>query len=192
MRARRLVDATLTVAVLAAMVALHAGTPTVDDFQSPVEVRGAVGEQARLPRLALTVSGVRVGQRLSVTGTPAPLTTATSFVVVDAVATAREQPLTIDRVSVRSSDGARYLASRRAGYQGQELTDVALAPDIPAHGSFVIEMPADRLPGAELEVVPDTNIYGLEPQLTIPLDVSADHVAERPAAVVELTGASTA
>jgi hypothetical protein len=83
-----------------------------------VEVRGAVGEQTRLPRLALTVSGVRVGQRLSVTGTPAPLTTATSFVVVDAVATAREQPLTIDRVSIRSAEGARYLASRRAGYQG--------------------------------------------------------------------------
>ena len=166
MRVRRVVDAGLTVAVLGAMIVLHAGAPTVDDFQAPIEVSGAVGEQVEVPRLALTVSGVRLGTRLAVAGGPATMTTATTFVVVDAVATARQKPMSIDRVSIRSTDGTRYLAPGRSGYEGQELSDVPLAPGIPAHGSFVIEMPADRLAGAELEVVPDVNIFGLEPQLT--------------------------
>jgi hypothetical protein len=191
-RARRVVDAGLTVAVLAAMIVLHASAPTVDDFQAPIEVNGAVGEETRLPRLALTVSGVRIGPRLTVPGNPAPLTTATTFVVVDAVVTARQKPMSIDRVSIRAADGTRYLAPGRNGYEGQELSDVALAPGIPAHGSFVIEMPADRIAGAELEVVPDANIYGLEPQLTVPLDLSSDRIAALTSDVVALDRASSA
>ena len=76
--------------------------------------------------------------------------------------------------------------------EGRELSDLPLAPGIPAHGSFVVEMPVERLVGAELEVVPDANIYGLEPQLTIPLGVAADRIGGFTSDVVALSRASAA
>ena len=50
------------------------------------------------------------------------------------------------------------------------------APDIPARGVFVVELPADKLPGAVLQVMEKAFLNDLEPQATIPLGVSTDQL----------------
>jgi hypothetical protein len=58
-----------------------------------------------------------------------------------------------------------------------DLTGFEFAPDIPARGVFVVEMPADKLPGAVLQVMEKPFLNDLEPQATIPLGVSKDQLA---------------
>lgn len=56
-------------------------------------------------------------------------------------------------MQIRTSDGVTYLGANRNGLDQVSLTGFEFAPDILVRGSFVIEMPADKLPGAIVEVM---------------------------------------
>jgi hypothetical protein len=95
-------------------------------------------------------------------------------------------------VQIRTSDGVTYLGANRSGLDRADLTGFQFAPDIPARGSFVIELPADKLPGAILLVTEKKIFTDFEPQATIPLDVKKDQLAglRKDVAILTSTDAS--
>ncbi|HWD77584.1 MAG TPA: hypothetical protein VG497_01835, partial [Kribbella sp.] len=60
------------------------------------------------------------------------------------------------------------------------------SPDIPVRGSFVVEMPADKVPGATFLVMEKSILNDLEPQVTVPLGKEAPKLED----VVTLSNAS--
>jgi hypothetical protein len=176
-KASKAVNIGLTLLVLVAIVALYRWTPTQQDIQQPVAVNGEVGKPVHTPRFDLTVNGVRTSKKLRVPRTTPDRDTLSDFVVIDATVKATKEPIHIGKVEIRTSDGVTYLGSDRSGLQDADLTGFQFAPDIPAHGSFVVEMPADQLPGAVLLVTEKQFFTELEPQATIPLGVKKDQLA---------------
>jgi len=187
MRARKLVNVALTLAVLVAIVGLYRFTPTQKDIQEPVAVNGVVGRAVKTPRFELTVEAVRVGRKLRLPGSSKDRDTLSNFVVVDAVVTATREPIHLASVRIVGSDGVTYLGANRSGLDQVDLTGFEFAPDIPVRGSFVVELPADKVPGATLQVMEKAIFNDLEPQPTIPLGVDSAPAVED---VVALTRAS--
>jgi hypothetical protein len=174
---RKIVNLGLTVLVLVAIVALYRWTPTQQDFQQPVAVNGVIGKPVHTPRFDLTVDSVRTSKKLRIPRTTPDRDTLSDFVVIDATVKATKEPMHIGKVQIRTSDGYLYLGANRNGLQDTDLTGFQFAPDIPARGSFVVEMPADKLPGAVLLVTEKPFFTDLEPQATISLEVKKDQLA---------------
>jgi hypothetical protein len=177
MTARKLVNVGLTLAVLVAIVALYRWTPTQKDIQQPVAVNGAVGKAVHTPRFDLTVDGIRISKKLRVPRTTPDRDTLTDFVVIDATVKATREPIHLSLVQIRTSDGMTYLGANRSGLDQVDLTSFQFAPGIPARGSFVVELPADKLPGAILLVMEKKILTDMEPQARIPLGVKDDQLA---------------
>ncbi|MFI7064938.1 hypothetical protein ACIBL3_28370 [Kribbella sp. NPDC050124] len=178
MNGRKVVNVALTVAVLVGIVGLYRLTPTQKDIQEPVAVNGVVGRAVQTPRFDLTVEGVRVGRTLRLPGASKARDTLSSFVVVDAVVTATREPIHLASVRIQAADGVTYLGANRNGLDQVDLTGIEFAPDIPVRGSFVIELPADKLPGATLQVMEKSIFNDLEAQATIPLGVDTEPAVE--------------
>lgn len=172
MSGRKVVNVGLVLLVLVAIVGLYRLTPTQKDIQQPVAVKGIVGKAVKTPRFELTVQSIRVSKKLRVPRTTPDRDTLTDFIVVDAVVKATREPIHLNKVEIKASDGVTYLGANRSELDRADLTGFQFAPDIPARGSFVIEMPADKLPGAVLHVMEKAIFSDLEPQATIPLDIS--------------------
>lgn len=187
MSARKVVNVALTLAVLVAIIGLYRLTPSQKDIQEPVAVNGVVGRAVKTPRFDLIVEGVRVGRALQLPGSDKPRDTLSSFVVVDAVVTATREPVHLASVRIKASDGVVYLGANRSGLDRVDLTGFEFAPDIPVRGSFVVEVPADQLPGATLQVMEKAIFNDLEPQATIPLGFDTTPTVED---LVKLTRAS--
>ncbi|MFI5736428.1 hypothetical protein ACIA49_40305 [Kribbella sp. NPDC051587] len=186
MTGRQFLNGVLTVAVLVAIIGLYRLTPTQKDIQDPTPVNGIVGRAVDAGRFKLTVDAVRVGKTLKIPNSAPDRKTPTSFVVVDATVTATQEPIHLNRVQIRSSDGITYLGANRSDLDRVDLTGFQFAPGIPAHGAFVVEMPADKLPGATLQVMEKSIMNDLEPEVNIPLDVKSPDVSP----VVTFTKAS--
>ncbi|WP_405064111.1 hypothetical protein OG474_21350 [Kribbella sp. NBC_01505] len=178
MTGRKVLNGVLIAAVLVAIVGLYRLTPTQKDIQDPTPVNGIVGRAADAGRFKLTVTAVRVGKTLKIPNSSPDRKTPTSFVVVDATVTATREPIHLNRVQIRTSDGFTYLGANRSDLDRVDLTGFQFAPGIPAHGAFVVEMPSDKLPGATLQVMEKAIMNDLEPELNIPLDVKAPEVGE--------------
>ncbi|GAA1594647.1 hypothetical protein GCM10009789_55880 [Kribbella sancticallisti] len=176
MNVRKLVNVGLVLLVLVAIVGLYRLTPTQKDIQQPVAVKGITGKAVQAPRFELTVESIRVSKKLKVPRTTPDRDTLTDFVVVDAVVKATREPLHLRKVEIRTAAGVTYLGSNRSGLDRVLLTGFQFAPDIPARGSFVVEMPATELPGATLLVTEKAIFTDLEPQATIPLGVTESTV----------------
>lgn len=186
MTRRKLLNVGLTLAVLVAIVALYRFTPTQQDIQEPTAVKGIVGRAVQTPRFDLTVDAVRVGKKLRIPRSTPDRDSLTAFVVVDATVKANREPMHIFGVKIRSADGITYLGANRSGLDLVDLTGTEFAPDIPVRGSFVVEMPADKVPGATLLVMEKSILNDLEPQVTVPLGSDAPKLED----VVTLTAAS--
>jgi hypothetical protein len=192
MTARKLVNVGLTLAVLVAIVALYRWTPTQKDIQQPVAVNGAVGKAVHTPRFDLTVDGIRISKKLRVPRSTPDRDTLTDFVVIDATVKATREPIHLSLVQIRTSDGMTYLGANRSGLDQVDLTSFQFAPGIPARGSFVVELPADKLPGAILMVMEKKILTDMEPQARIPLGVKDDQLAglRKAVAILASTDAS--
>ncbi|HEY9337769.1 MAG TPA: hypothetical protein VIQ79_25225 [Kribbella sp.] len=186
MSRRKLLNAGLTLAVLVAIVGLYRLTPTQKDIQDPTAVKGIPGRVVHTPRFDLTVDDVRAGKKLRIPRSTPDRDSLTAFVVVDATVTANREPMHIFDVRIRSADGVTYLGANRSGLDQVDLTGTEFAPDIPVRGSFVIEMPTDKVPGATLLVMEKSMLNDLEPQVTVPLGDDPPAVED----VVSLTAAS--
>ncbi|RZT28736.1 hypothetical protein EV649_2520 [Kribbella sp. VKM Ac-2569] len=186
MTGRKLLNVGLTLAVLVAIVALYRFTPTQQDIQQPTSVNGIVGRAVQTPRFDLTVDDVRVGKKLRIPRSTPDRDSLTTFVVVDASVTAKREPMHIFDIRIRSADGVTYLGANRSGLDRFDLTGIEFAPDIPARGSFVVEMPADKVPGATLLVMEKSILNDLEPQVTVPLGSDTPKLED----VVDLAAAS--
>jgi hypothetical protein len=173
---RKVLNVGLVLVVLVAIVGLYRLTPTQQDIQQPVEVKGIVGKPVKTPRFELTVRGVQVAKKLRIPRSSPDRDTLSDFVVVDAVVKATREPIQLSKVSIEAADGTVYLGANRSGLDRVDLTGFEFAPDIPAQGSFVVEMPADQLPGAVLRVMEKAIFNDLEPQATIPLGVEKDEL----------------
>ncbi|MFI5696639.1 hypothetical protein ACIA58_32595 [Kribbella sp. NPDC051586] len=183
---RRLLNIGLTLAVLVAIVGLYRLTPTQKDIQDPTPVKGIVGRTVKTPRFDLTVNDVRVGKKLRIPHSTPDRDSLTDFVVIDATVTATREPIHVFNVRIRSADGVTYLGANRNGLDQVDLTGTELAPDIPVRGSFVVEMPANKVPEATLQVMEKSFLNDLEPQVTVPLGPDTPAVQD----VVALTVAS--
>lgn len=176
-RLRKLLNYALVLVVLAAIIALYRLTPTQKDIQDPVAVNGVVGKAVKTPRFELTVRTVQVSKKLRIPRSAPDRDSLSDFVVIEAEVKATREPIHLNKVSIRAADGTTYLGADRSGLEQVDLTSFQFAPDIPARGVFVVEMPADKLPGAVLQVMEKAFLNDLEPQATIPLGVSKDQLA---------------
>jgi hypothetical protein len=183
---RRVLNAGLTLAVLVAIIGLYRLTPTQQDIQDPTPVKGIIGRTVKTPRFDLTVEDVQIGKKLRVPHSTPDRDSLTAFVVVDATVVAQREPIHVGFVRIRAADGVTYLGSNRNGVDDASLTGAELAPDIPVRGSFVVEMPADKVPGATLLVMEKAILNDLEAQVTVPLGDDQPPVKD----VVTLTTAS--
>ncbi|MEU8224531.1 hypothetical protein [Kribbella sp. NPDC048915] len=183
---RKLLNIALALAVLVAIVGLYRLTPTQKDIQDPTPVQGIPGRAVHTPRFDLTVDNVRIGKKLRLPGSSQDRDSLTAFVVVDATVKANREPIHVTGVKIRSADGITYLAANRNGFDRVDLTGAEFAPDIPVRGAFVVEMPAEQVPGATLLVMEKSIMNELEPQVTVPLGDGAPAVLD----VVPLTAAS--
>ncbi|MEV8378611.1 hypothetical protein AB0P21_38080 [Kribbella sp. NPDC056861] len=175
-RRRKVLNVALVLVVLVAIIGLYRLTPTQKDVQEPIAVKGIVGKPVKTPRFELTVRGVQVSKKLRIPRSAPDRDTLSDFVVVDALATATREPLYLKNVSIKAADGTTYLGANRSGLREADLTGFQLSTDIPARGFFVVEMPADQLPGAVLQVMEKPFLNDLEPQATIPLGVEKDQL----------------
>jgi hypothetical protein len=176
-RLRKLLNYALVLVVLAAIIALYRLTPTQKDIQDPVAVNGVVGKAVKTPRFELTVRSVQVSKKLRIPRSAPDRDSLSDFVVIEAEVKATREPIHLNKVSIKATDGTTYLGADRSGLETVDLTSYQFAPDIPARGVFVVEMPADKLPGAVLQVMEKAFLNDLEPQATIPLGVSKDQLA---------------
>ncbi|NEA31879.1 hypothetical protein [Streptomyces sp. SID13031] len=174
---RKGLNAGLVLVVLATIIAVYRLTPTQQDIQDPTPVNGIVGKAVKTPRFELTVRSVQVSKKLRIPKSAPDRESLSDFVVVDAVVKATREPMHLNNVSIKAADGTTYLGANRAGLEEVDLTSFEFAPDIPAQGSFVVEMPADQLPGAVLQVMEKAIFNDLEPQARIPLGVQKDQLA---------------
>lgn len=175
-RQRKVLNVVLVIVVLVAIIGLYRLTPTQKDIQEPVAVKGIVGKAVKTPRFELTVRGVQVSKKLRIPRASPDRDTLSDFVVIDAIVKATREPIHLSKVTIKTADGISYLGANRSGLNETDLTGFEFAPDIPAHGSFVVEMPADQLPGAVLQVMEKSIFNDLEPQATIPLGVEKDQL----------------
>lgn len=175
-RQRKVLNVVLVIVVLVAIIGLYRLTPTQKDIQEPVAVKGIVGKAVKTPRFELTVRGVQVSKKLRIPRASPDRDTLSDFVVIDAIVKATREPIHLSKVTIKTADGISYLGANRSGLTETDLTGFEFAPDIPAHGSFVVEMPADQLPGAVLQVMEKSIFNDLEPQATIPLGVEKDQL----------------
>ncbi|MFI5712778.1 hypothetical protein [Kribbella sp. NPDC051620] len=173
---RKLVNFGLVLVVLVAIIGLYRLTPTQKDIQDPVEVHGIVGKPVRTPRFELTVKSVQISKKLRIPRSAPDRDSLSDFVVIEAEVKALREPMHLNKVSIKASDGTTYLGADRSGLERVDLTSYEFAPDIPARGVFVVEMPADKVPGAVLQVMEKAFLNDLEPQATIPLGVSTDQL----------------
>jgi len=175
-RQRKALNVVLVILVLVAIIGLYRLTPTQKDIQEPTAVKGIVGKPVKTPRFELTVRGVQVSKKLRIPRAAPVRESRSDFVVIDAVVKATREPLHLNKVTIQAADGTRYAGANRSGLREVDLTGFEFAPDIPAHGSLVVEMPADQLPGAVLQVMEKAIFNDLEPQATIPLGVEKDQL----------------
>jgi hypothetical protein len=175
--ARKLANFGLVLVVLVAIIGLYRLTPTQKDIQDPVPVNGVVGKAVKTPRFELTVKSVQVSKKLRIPRSAPDRESLSDFIVVEAEVKATREPIHLGKVTIKAADGTTYLGADRSGLQDVDLTGFEFAPDIPARGVFVVEMPADKLPGAVLQVMEKPFLNDLEPQATIPLGVSKDQLA---------------
>ncbi|MEV6411274.1 hypothetical protein [Kribbella sp. NPDC051718] len=173
---RRLANYGLVLVVLVAIIGLYRLTPTQKDIQDPVEVHGVVGKAVKTPRFELTVKTVQVSKKLRIPRSAPDRESLSDFVVIEAEVQALREPMHLNKVSIKAADGTTYLGADRSGLETVDLSSYEFAPGIPARGVFVVEMPADKLPGAVLQVMEKAFLNDLEPQATIPLGVSKDEL----------------
>ena len=146
-RQRTTVSATLTVVVALVLVAVMAGTAPDTTVAPRSWNHIGVGETGTIRDLSLTVTDARATSTLDVRGTP--FTSPVAFVVVGAEVAATVDPTYLGQVWLVTRDGRRYDPR-------DEWTSAR--PPIPAQpgftviGSWVFEVPVDRLAGAELVV----------------------------------------
>lgn len=173
------------VALLVAAWLVALVTPPDDAAEQPFAVTAEVGEPAQGRNLAVTVTGVRAADEVSLGGWSA----AGTWVVVD-----------LDAAAVRSAQGTllsyatltigdrEYRASERPATAS--LTDAmfrtALIPGIPRSGSLAFELAPDARAGTavlRLGIADDPRLDSL-----IELRIDLDEVPVEPAAELRETG----
>ncbi|TDD48843.1 hypothetical protein E1263_32820 [Kribbella antibiotica] len=178
MTRRKLLNAGLTLAVLVAIIGLYRWTPTQKDIQDPTPINGVMARPVDAGRFKLTVDAVRVGKKLKIPRNTTVRETKTNFVVVDATVVATQEPIHLNLVQIRTADGVTYVGANRSGLETVDLGSFQFAPGIAARGSIVIEMPADKLPGATLQVMEKAYMNDLEPQANVSLGDQAPAVRD--------------
>lgn len=150
-------DVALVLVALALIVVLRKAEPSYEEKLAPIVVRGSAKlERVEARNFAVDVRGFKLARAYLVAGPyhdPQPLRVSTSGVWLSLVAEV-EALQTPGHVSafVRTREGMKY----RAGDRPQHAINLSrrqLAPALPEHGAWFVELPPDALEGAHLEVL---------------------------------------
>lgn len=145
---RRIATITIVAAALAATVVVYGITPHDDDIVAPFVVRGQVGDELTGRTVSATVTGVRLASSfdLSEIGEEWTGPTTGTWVVVDADASAVEDPGSLVRVTLTIGDDT-FTASERL--RSETLQSARLRPGILTRGSLLFEVSDKALASAE-------------------------------------------
>ena len=150
-------DAVLVLVALALIVVLREAEPSYDEKLAPIVVHGSAKlERVEARNFAVDVRGFKLARAYLVAGPyhdPKPKRVSTSGVWLSLVAEV-EALQTPGYVSafVRTRDGLKYRAGDRPRHP-INLGGRSLAPALPEHGAWFVELPPDALEGAHLEVL---------------------------------------
>lgn len=174
---------------LVALVLVAVMAATAPDVTVPPRSwrRIAVGETGTIRDLSLTVIDVRAIRTLDVHGTP--FTSRVAFVVVRAEVAATDDPTYLGQVWLTTRDGRRY-DPREEWTTAQP--PVPAQPGFTVTGSWVFEVPPDRLAGAELVVDNDGAEFdwydvGLRAELGLDADAIGRQLLTLPEGSVRVT-----
>lgn len=157
MRGLRWRDVALVLVALALIVVLRKAEPSYEEKLAPIVVHGSAKlERVEARNFAVDVRGFKLARAYLVAGPyhdPKPRRVSTSGVWLSLVAEveALQKPGSVSAF-VRTRDGLKY----RAGDRPQHDINLArrmLAPALPEHGAWFVELPPDALEGAHLEVL---------------------------------------
>lgn len=157
MSARRLRAIALALLALAAIVALRKAEPSYTEKLAPIVLHGSAElERIQARNFSVDVRGFKAAHAYLVAGPfhdPQPRRVSTSGVWLSVVAEveALQTPGMVEAF-VRTRDGWKYRASRDRPKHAINLGTRILAPALPEHGAWFVELPPDALEGAHLEV----------------------------------------
>lgn len=140
----------------------------IEEVEEPHRVTGTVGEQASLRAAEITVDEVRLGPEL--VGPGLALTTDGVWVVADVTFTPTLEDAGLAYVQVVDGEGRIFRATRPG-----TSTCNASGPGIPLSCSLAIEVPADAVPGATLQLAPEVDPR-YDNLLELPLGLTEDAV----------------
>ncbi|WP_433248593.1 hypothetical protein ACQPYK_00805 [Streptosporangium sp. CA-135522] len=149
---RRILSLLAGVLLLAAIVVVNRLSPSADRQYEPIASTGGIREeidtvdfQIRVDRVGLAKS-IKIKDSFGAEGRPR--STAGTWVVVWATASATRKEVSLRGSEIATADGDVYAATPVLG----ALDTAALQPGIPAYGAMLFEVPAAKLPGAVLKV----------------------------------------
>jgi hypothetical protein len=181
------VSAAGTVVVALVLVAVMAVTAPDVTVAPRSWSRIAVGETGTIRDLSLTVTDVRATNSLDLYGTP--FTSPVALVVVRAEVVATDDPTYLGQVWLTTRDGRRY--DPREEWT-TAMPPVPAQPGFTVAGSWVFEVPPDRLAGAELVVENDGAEFdwydvGLRAELGLDADAVGQQMLKLPEGSVRVT-----
>ncbi|MGH9163256.1 MAG: hypothetical protein ACRD2X_25110 [Vicinamibacteraceae bacterium] len=158
--------------------------PNLDANQAPFPSRGRVGDTVRGRDFALVVERVALARRLELAPgygktSPERRDTGGIWLLILARLDGLHAPVTLGAAHLRAVDGTEYAsAGDRLPYGYGLLASETAAPDMPARGLLVFELPPGRLAGAVL-VASREPIPALDSTVEIDLGLRRDDAAQR-------------
>ncbi|QHC60498.1 hypothetical protein [Rathayibacter sp. VKM Ac-2760] len=175
-------SAIIGIALLVAAAIVTVTAPTDDDVQSPLAVRGTLGETVQSRLVAVTVHDVALARELTFDGElDPPSSTPGVWVVVDLTAVCRMDACSFGRSELRL--GERVFAPATLA-PPPSFVQQGASPGLPYRQSALFEVPLDAIESgeAELTVQPSTT-RALESvavvELALPDSIDATAPAER-------------
>lgn len=154
-------------------------TPGYGEITGPIAVSGRVGEKLAARDFELTVTNVVFSKQIKVEafGREEAYTTAGRWAVVEALAAARRETISVFAAAWLGRNGARYAMTERLSNAPGLLPAEVLEPGLPRKVLLVFEFPQDQGAGATMLVA--RNAYTpLDDELRVTIDAPQDEVHE--------------
>lgn len=154
-------------------------TPGYAEITGPIVVSGRVGEKLAARDFELTVTNVVFSKQIEVKtfGREKAYTTSGQWAVVEALAAARRETISVFAAAWLGRNGARYAMTERLSNAPGLLPAEVLEPGLPRKVLLVFEFPEDQGAGATMLVA--RNAYTpLDDELHIAIDAPHGEVHE--------------
>ena len=159
----------------AVLYGLQQTRPRYSQITSPIVTTGGMNERVQTGNFALSLDSVRVARALDVEtfGKTKAYTTPGVWVVVEGMAEARYETLSLTSADWISKAGVRYALTDRIPATIEMLPGDVNQPGLPRRALLVFEMPQDAVAGGSVAVT-RSKLSPLDDEVQIAVDADTD------------------